>query len=83
MSFKRDVMNKLEILTLEQSKHNTILDLNTKILDEHQRRSTNLEARILPLENQSVFINKLAKVTLSTAALVAALASAYHYLFMK
>ena len=59
------------------------LDHNTTILDEHHKRSTQLEERIKPLEDSQIFFNKLSKVIMGAGGAVAALASAYHYLFTK
>lgn len=59
------------------------LEQNTKILDEHHKRSTQLEERIKPLEDNQIFFNKLSKVIMGIAGAIAALMSAYNYLFPK
>ncbi len=74
MGFKKEVLTKLSAI-------DTQLALNNQILGEHHKRSTQLEARVAPLEHAHIFTNKLLKMLLSLTALIAALASAYHYIF--
>lgn len=72
MSFKKEV-----ILRLEKIDQNLVI--NNHILDEHQKRSTQLEARVVPLEQSHIFVNKLAKVLVGLATLGAGLVSILHF----
>lgn len=38
---------------------------NTATVEEHEKRSTSLEARVIPLENQAVIFSALGKITLA------------------
>ncbi len=73
MSFKKEVMEKLVKIEVQ-------LGVNTEVLAEHQRRSTNLEERVKPLESSHVFFNKLAKAIIAFIAVIASIASIYSYL---
>lgn len=81
MGFKEEVITRLDKLTERQQEHTVQLVLCNKILDEHHKRSTQLETRVLPLEHSHIFTTKLLKAILSIITLIAACASAYHYLF--
>lgn len=74
MSFQKEVITKLE-------KINVQLAINTRILDEHQKRSTQMEERFKPVEDHVIFVNKLAKIVTATAALGASFAGIYGYFF--
>lgn len=74
MTFQKDVLGRLEKISIQ-------LAVNTKILDEHQRRSTQLEERFKPIEEHVVFVNKLAKIIAATAALGASFAGIIGYFF--
>lgn len=76
MSFKKDVLEKL-------SKIESQLAVNNKILETHERRSTNLEERVKPLEDSHIFFNKMAKVVSGLVALCAGIAAIYRYLLLK
>lgn len=73
MSFKKDVIEKLDKLTIEVA-------LNTKVLTDHHVRTSQIEARVVPLEQSHVFFNKLAKGVTGLLVAGAAFASIYHYL---
>lgn len=62
MSFKKEVIDKLGSIESKQIEHTVQLAVNNKILEDHTRRSTNLEARVLPIEQHVMFINKSMKV---------------------
>lgn len=81
MGFKTDVINRLERMRITQEKHNEQLAVNNHILDEHQKRSTQLEARVLPLEQSHVFFVKLSKALVAFATLGASITAIIHYLF--
>lgn len=83
MSFKREVLEKLDKIESRITEQVVNLALNTKVLDEHHKRSTQLEERVKPLEQSHLFTSKLLKAAMSTVAIVAACASAYHYIFTK
>lgn len=44
--------------------------VNTQILIEHERRSTNLETRLDPIEKDWVFRSKLTHIALSSSGLI-------------
>lgn len=81
MSFKRDVLDKLDRIESKITEQAINLAINNKVLDEHHKRSTHLEERVKPLEQSHVFTSKLLKAAMGLIALVAACASAYHYIF--
>ena len=74
MSFKKEVITSLARIDAQ-------LGVNTQVLTEHHKRSTQLEERVKPLEDSAIFFNKLAKAILAIAGIAGALASAYSYLF--
>ena len=85
--FKKEVLDKLASIEqkaygIEMKVHEQTLQLglNNKILDEHHKRSVNLEERIKPIEDSHVFFNKLAKAVVAVIGVFASLAAAYHYL---
>ena len=74
MSFKKDVITKLDVISEKQIDHTIQLASNTRILEEHHKRSTNLEERVAPIENHVMFINKAVKVLSAILAACAAIA---------
>lgn len=76
MSFKDEVRASLTEIKVEIAK-------NTQVLTEHHVRSSNLEARIKPIENHVILVNSLVKIVLSLAACGAAVATIVHYFFNK
>lgn len=76
MGFKKDVLDKL-------GKIESQLAVNNKILETHERRSTNLEERVIPLEQSHLFFNKLSKGMMALLGIIASCAAAYHYLLSK
>lgn len=76
MSFKKDVIHRLDKINVE-------LALNTKTLVDHHVRTSNIEARVVPLEHSHLFFNKLAKAVAGLIATGAGLAAIAHYLLTK
>lgn len=74
MGFKKDVIVKLEKLTVEVA-------LNNKILTDHHVRTSQIEARVVPLEASHIFFNKLAKAIMGLVTLIGGIAAIYKYLF--
>lgn len=74
MAFKKEVLDRLDKMTIE-------LAVNTKVLKDHHVRTSQLEARVVPLENSHLFFNKLAKSLMAIVTVGAGLAATYHYLF--
>lgn len=72
MSFKHDVRESLTEIKVELGKMNVELK-------DHTRRSTNLEERVVPLEQSHVFFNKLSKAIAALAGVLAACATVLHY----
>lgn len=81
--FKKEVMEKLSSIEFKVHEIAVQQGVNNKILEEHHRRSTNLEERVKPLEQSQVFFNKLAKTLLAVLAILASSATIYHYLLSK
>lgn len=77
MSFKEDVRRKLEEISTKQTEHTVQMGFVQKVMEEHHRRSMNLEARVVPIEQHVISINKIVKIIVtvigSTAALLAIL----------
>lgn len=72
MSFKKDVRDSLTEIKVELGK-------NTIVLNEHHVRSSNLEARMKPVEDHVIFISRFTKVVAGLAALGAASATIFHF----
>lgn len=83
MSFKRDVIDRLDSITEQQIKHTTELALNTRTLVDHHVRTSQIEARVVPLEHSHIFFNKLSKAVASLLVAGAALASILKFLVFK
>jgi hypothetical protein len=67
----------IKILVLDLVKQGAI---NTTTLVEHERRSTNLEARIKPLEDEYTFITRFGKTILGLGAVFTIIRSVYELL---
>lgn len=80
MSFKKEVLEKLDKLADKQQDHTIELAKNTMVLNEHHVRSTNHEARLKPLEDHVKFIQKSMKVFGWLIAVGAGLAAIARYL---
>lgn len=78
--FTDKVINELKEIKDKQSEHSAILAVNTEIVRQHERRSTNLEARMQPIEEHVRFINKAVKVLCALVALGAGISTIFHYL---
>jgi len=83
MSFKKEVIEKLTSIEMKVHEQAIQLGLNNRILDEHHKRSLNLEERVKPLEQSHVFFNKMSKVLLTVVGVLASIASIYRYLLSK
>ncbi|GAC1499971.1 MAG: hypothetical protein NVS1B10_03230 [Candidatus Saccharimonadales bacterium] len=81
MDFEKIVLDKLDKIELKQIEHTVALSKNTLILTEHHVRTTNLEARIRPIENHKHFVDMFTKVMIGIVTTAAAGAALYHYLF--
>lgn len=68
VNFEDRVMLKLEKIEDRQVEHTVQLALNTSVLTEHHRRSTNLERRMEPIEDHTKFMKKLIKLVASIVA---------------
>lgn len=73
MKLTEKILQDLSDIKSLQSVHN-------EILDRHERRSTQLEARFQPIEDHVKFERGLFKLITALAALGAGLSTAYHYL---
>lgn len=82
MSFKQDVIVRLDKVADQQVQHTIQLARNSDILNEHHVRASNLESRIKPLESHVLVINSVIKIALSIIAAAAAIASVIHF-FVK
>lgn len=76
MAFKKEVIEKLDKINIE-------LALNTRTLEEHHVRSSNLESRVKPLEESHVFFNKLAKALMAIVSICAGIAAILKFLVFK
>ena len=70
MDFPKVVLAKLDKIEEKQVEHTIQLALNTSVLDEHHRRSTNLETRIEPIEDHVKFLRKLLKLIIIVVPIV-------------
>jgi hypothetical protein len=80
MSFKSDVRTRLEDIKVELAR-NTVETLNVKSdLHTHHVRTSNIEARLKPIENHVEFIGKTLKILIPvlTGVMVYAIV---HYFF--
>lgn len=76
MSFKKEVIERLDKITIE-------LAINTKVLSDHHVRTSQIEARVVPLEQSHVFFNKLAKAIMGLVTIGASMTAILHYLVFK
>lgn len=83
MGFKKEVLEKLDKIESKLVEQSVNLALNNSVLTEHHKRSTQLEARVAPLESSHVFVNKLSKAIAAIIAMTAGIAASYHYFLSK
>ncbi len=81
MDFEKVVLEKLDKIELKQIEHTVALARNTLVLTEHHVRTTNLEARVRPIENHKHFVDMFTKTIMAIVTTAAAGAALYHYLF--
>jgi len=81
MDFEQVVLDKLDKIESKQVEHTVELARNTLVLTDHHVRTSNLEARIRPIENHKHFIDMLTKAIIAVVSTAAAGAALYHYLF--
>ncbi len=62
MDFNKIVLAKLDKIEENQTAHTVQLAINTQVLTEHHKRSTNLEERLEPIEDHVKFLWKLGKI---------------------
>lgn len=79
--FTEELFRRLGAIESSQSVTNSRLDVYNKELEIHIERTTNLEDRIIPIEDYVKFGQRLVKMIVGLAALGASLASVAHYLF--
>lgn len=81
MDFEGKVLQDLHHIIEKQTEHTVQLALNTQVLTEHHRRTTFLEARVKPLEDNHIFVHKLLKSFAGMVTLAGGCIALYHYLF--
>ncbi len=80
MSFKREVLEKLNKIEDKVTLHTVQLEVNNVVLKEHHKRSTLLEEQFKPVEKHVMLMNTIAKVIVAAGAAIATGASIYNYL---
>lgn len=73
MEFEKIVMEKLVRIENAQMNHTIQLTRNTDILERHERRSTNLESRMLPIEDFVKFCQRLFRMATTILVAIGAL----------
>jgi len=76
MSFKKEVRQSLQEIKIELAK-------NTTVLETHHVRTSNIEARIKPVEKHVIIVSSITKICVSVIGAAASLAAIYHYFFIK
>lgn len=86
MNFEQTVLNKLEKIEDKIDVHSDKLEKQTieiaignKILDEHHKRSTQLEERLKPIEASYVFQHKLLELVVAVVSVFATIVGIYKY----
>lgn len=74
MSFQSDVRKTLSKIEVQ-------MGIMNAELKEHTRRSTMLEDRVVPLEQNHMFFNKLTKVVMALVGLAVSIGTAYQLFF--
>lgn len=83
MELNSQILEKLEKIQEQQQEHTLQLALNNAILQEHHKRSTNLEARFLPVEDHVKFVRNLVRLVGVSLAGIAAVATVLGLLVKK
>lgn len=90
MFFTRDDRKNIEKILETQNQHTTQLAVYNESLKEHMRRSDLLEreqqkitARVLPIENHVLFVDKLVKGLITLITATAGIGAVIHYFFSK
>lgn len=81
MEFESLVLEELKEIKEKQIEHTVQLAVNTQVLNEHHKRSTNLEARMVPVENHAKFIMSLMKISSAVLAVSSVILAALQLLF--
>ena len=63
------VSDKVNNISAEQIRQSVVLEFNTKVLEEHARRSSASEARLELLEKDSQFVRNLIKICAALGAI--------------
>lgn len=79
MTFKEEMLDRLTDIKVQLAEIRVGLHKNTEILEEHHIRSSNLEARIKPIEAHTLLITAIFKIIMALGTVGGAGSAAYHY----